>query len=372
MSTRDILQADLERSQQAGDFATQAEILMQLAKIAETEKEFSIAQGLYGQAWAAYQKMGDTANMAFTLSCLSKMLSLALFEAGRWPTLDFDQSAVYTFYETALAHYAEMGDLSRQAMTYAVMGGDADDNSEIDVAQRAYEKALVLYEAIDDRLSQAHILSRLGETYAVNEPEYEQFLARALALYQQLGNKDGEAHTFSALGEFYHSAHDYVMSRQYYENALKLCLSLKNDHQIQHITLRCLDAVQKIEDYKTYQEYHAQIRRMLQEHDMLRRIDLPVWKHYIAAAVDNQDFITARTIYHGLISRAAQGHYPEGQALSYWDWGEMEYKAGRQEMGWAICRYALSLMNHYRSYYRDTYQELFDKMQRFSPKALCL
>lgn len=201
LPSRHDLEADLLRHQAAGDFAAQAETLMQLAQIAAIEEEFSIAQGLYGQAWAAYEQVGDTANMALILYRLSNNLSKALFEAGRWPMLDFDRDAVNAFYLMAADYYAELGYVEQQAMVYSTMGVEADDeSSDIDAARYAYEKALPLYEMTNNSLAQANILLRLGETYIVGDPEHIYFVTRALKLYQQIEHKEGEERALWSLG----------------------------------------------------------------------------------------------------------------------------------------------------------------------------
>jgi hypothetical protein len=74
MTDPHMLHTDLIRHQETGNFASQADVLMALAHLAHEDEAYSLAQGLYGQAWAAYEQADDKRGMAKTILRLTEIM----------------------------------------------------------------------------------------------------------------------------------------------------------------------------------------------------------------------------------------------------------------------------------------------------------
>ncbi|MFD0314981.1 caspase, EACC1-associated type [Streptomyces flavalbus] len=91
-------------------------------------------------------------------------------------------------------------------------------------AAESYEKALGLYEALDDRLGQANVIDDLGDIHRV-EGRFEEARAaheQALAIYREIGDSLGQANTTKGLGDVHYAQGRYDEAVAAYQDALAI------------------------------------------------------------------------------------------------------------------------------------------------------
>jgi tetratricopeptide (TPR) repeat protein len=363
MTDRPTLEADLIRHQKSGDFAAQAETLMALAEIAYEEQECNIAQGLYGQAWAAYQKAGNKQGEADATKRIAQTLSKIFWSDDDFFP-NFELSDIEIMYDGALALYKEIDNKYGQADIHMLRGNDVENTDE--ARQDAVKEAIECYKDLGDSKKQADALMLyVGIDYLPND-EYAFLVGQALFLYQKINDIQGEANAYHRLGLHASWEKRYEDAQILFEMALTR-FSLVNDEEgLAWIYMRLLSVVEATQDYPTYLQ---KAQTVIQQ---LKRLTLSVkdnqwgrlWNAIRLQALKNSDFHTARLMFQYDISLYVNLNDIYGVCLMYWNWGDTEYyRADRREMGIALCQRAVTLMQHYHHYNLEDFQQQIDQMR---------
>ena len=93
------------------------------------------------------------------------------------------------------------------------------------VAQGYYDRALLLYEAIGDRLGQANTLRALGDL-SVQRDEWEAaqgYYDAALPIYEAIGDRLGQANTCASIGNLLNTQKLYDEAVVWYSCAVEMC-----------------------------------------------------------------------------------------------------------------------------------------------------
>jgi tetratricopeptide (TPR) repeat protein len=363
---RHTLEADLMRHQQNGDFAAQAETLMALAEIAAhtafEDGSFHLVQGLYGQAWAAYERLDNKQGIAYAVQEIAESMSREISNHDDSMPLEFDLMHVSHLREFAQSLYIETGDLQGLASLSLAIGHSARRG---EIERNAFQQALACYQALDDISMQARTLSILGCTYKSAEPPYRQFLEQALKLYQQIEERQGEADILSRLGNMAYGEKNFATAHALLKTSLTLFIITENLRAFSVVeTLG--DLLLETEGYAAYHTYSMSTARRLlhlptdnEEDDDLM---ISFWESLAKNARKYQDFETAVYAYR------QAGLYTVGKIVSdkraqiYWRWGHIQYHAlKRHESGFAMCESAVALM--YDPIELTRYQKKLDHMR---------
>jgi tetratricopeptide (TPR) repeat protein len=366
MKDRSPLEADLRRYRQNGDFAAQAVTLFILAEIAYEEQEYNIAQGLYAQAWAAYEQVGDTLSVA---KAAQRTIS-AMWHFWREDPNDFshadDRMNVIRMHELALALNIEAGNIHGQADIYMIMGTSHFYNQ--DITRQTLNHALACYRVLEDLANQAEIYSHLARVYDFGD-DYRFNLEQALKLYEQIGNKEQAAYKYTELADLDQNDNDYIKARKGLETAITLYRETQYDHGIIYATKKLCKFILIVDGYPAYLHYFREtFQKLRQEVTNTRELFSLLWTLPYAAS-KNRDFDTARYAFQQVIAYAASCEEEENQGHLYWDWGYMEYyEVGSKQMGFALCQRAMMLLQIY-SPGTTAHRKQFSKMRHhlYSP-----
>jgi tetratricopeptide (TPR) repeat protein len=372
MTDRPTLEADLERYRQNGDFAAQAETLFALAElVAETAYEdasFHLVQGLYGQAWEAYEKAGDISGQARALRKTAESMFREFWNHEDDTPLEFDLLHIRQMRELALILYIEAGDLRGQAEVYVIIGEAERDR---DNERKALQKALQTYEVLGDIAQQAKILAMLADR-CYREPEYRSYLERAFKLYMQIGDKRRAGYKCSALAELDHYEKSYEAARIAFQTAQTLFREVKDSVGLIHVIINLGDLILEADGYPAYVRHYQKTLHSL-EHEPIDKCEMFAFWHKIPKiACKHQDFQTARYAYQHTIVCATACGQPQRQSDLYWKWGYMEYyESGHKAMGFALCQWAMTLFQIYVPGSTD-HRKQFAKMRQdlHSPRNL--
>jgi tetratricopeptide (TPR) repeat protein len=181
--TRADIEANLALARQNGDAATEAECLLVLGDIAKESEEYDLAQGLYGQAWAAYKKAGDIQNQAHSLKRLGDLFAQ-----------QEESIEAHLMYDQALSLYRSVSDHQGEAQTLCAKGDSHVHLFQTEEAQPYYRAALSLFRSIGDRVGEADAAYGLSEALREKEHEHESLglLYQSLDLYERLDHKVGQ------------------------------------------------------------------------------------------------------------------------------------------------------------------------------------
>jgi hypothetical protein len=359
---RHTLEADLMRHQQSGDWATQAETLFTLAEIARAEAEYSLAQGLYAQAYSAYEHISDKHGMASALRGVADLMTgqdiwanvLELWQIVRESSLELDRPHLWMMYEQALALFIEVKDSHRQAEIYLTMGYAADVFNERAVGQCAFILSIACYEPAGqvDLIVDVRFLS---ERYRLRQPQSRAMIDRYLGIYRAAGDHHREGVVALSMADTAFWAKDYSTAHQYYAYAKVIFDALGNRERVRHILSRMARIAHRTHDYGLYRQYHAQARAFFAAAPHWSDL-LTLWLELATIACDNRDFATARYAYQCAAVVATALREPQRQCRIYWQWGQMEYKAGYQGMGEVLCQWSIALVQTYDSDQVGNYQ----------------
>jgi tetratricopeptide (TPR) repeat protein len=364
MTTRDALQADLERYQASGNFAAQAETLIQLAKMAWNENEYSIAQSLYAQAWAAYEQMGDQLGIAFVQFSIGEMLSSLLREYGRFDEIpaEFGRADINRMYEMALAKYKVLDDKLGQAEVYGAMGFEAFD--EISRARQCYQQSLNCYEMSEDVWGEAVILNDLADTYDDSHPRKKLLLERALRLYQHLGDRRKAGIIYYQLGFIEVHEKEYKQARALYETALEK-LTQVGDEEWLNLTREALaHLINETPQQIVYRKDHEALFKRFEAQALPTDRELDWFESNTPDITYRIGPATTRARYQMFLMYCAQIGKPEIQCRLYWAWGRMEYCFARHMMSIALCQRAVMLFEHHFPHLAPHYQQQLDEMRQ--------
>jgi tetratricopeptide (TPR) repeat protein len=126
--------------------------------------------------------------------------------------------------QTAQQAISAHGTPFQQAHIWSALGNMAIARGDHDGARRWYERAVPLYQQIDDVSLAADCIQRLGDV-ALERSDLEEAQARygrALKLYRQAGSVHGAANCIQRLGDVALKRSDLKRARIRYEQALKL------------------------------------------------------------------------------------------------------------------------------------------------------
>jgi CHAT domain-containing protein len=111
------------------------------------------------------------------------------------------------------------------ADTYLNLGLQKYDLGELQEALQYWERALNIYQAINDLNGQAHILNNLGELHFRNLGEFEtaiEFYQQAASIYQTIGIYGGQAKALFNLGEVNTFVGQFEKAIEYYQEVLSI------------------------------------------------------------------------------------------------------------------------------------------------------
>ena len=150
-------------------------------------------------------------------------------------------SEARVYYDRALTLFEALEDWLGQARTLHALGVVSASRDALSEARAYYDRALTLYEALKDRLGQANTLHALGELSVQRDAlsEARAYYDRALTLYEAVEDRLGQANALHALGELSVRRAALSEARTCYDRALMLYEALE-DRRGQAHTLRAL------------------------------------------------------------------------------------------------------------------------------------
>lgn len=365
MTDRQSLEADLARYRESGDFAAQAETLMALAEIANTDDDdddpSKLVLGLYGQAYAAAHQASDKARMASALHKIANLM-IELTEREETPYVEFGRPQAIQMYELALALYIDLADFRKQAEIYYELAYRANNTEQ---HRTAFLKALACYEALDDKPEQARTLMSIAFSYSVSDIARYSSMERAALLYQQTADIAMEAYVYYEMGKSRHLEKDYEKARTAFELAQRMCIGLQNDQFLAAILEEFGKTILELEGYQAYLHHHAYSLNLL--YSSTKRKDYIIRNLVFElpqVACSNGDFASARQGYLSALSYVVACNQATLQAELYWAWSIMEYEQlKRYEMAIALCQRAVTLSKLYYPDYLSMFQQKFDEMR---------
>jgi tetratricopeptide (TPR) repeat protein len=371
------IQTDLALSRQNGDAATEAACLIALGDIAKENEEYDLAQGLYGQAWAAYKHIGDrpgqtkalfaladlttrdatilnnrtdqnvfyqeAVNLAKDFEDISGQGTIWLAWADFLVYMESPWETVRLFRQNALACFEKTNDMPGQgdalfALAKMDMGVDAPRNEQR--GKELYEKALMFYKQADISLKEAEALHHFGVYVGdhISREEGTIHLTRSLSIYKQLGAVQKQFPVYRCLARF---ACDYNEARQYYEAALSCDvnneLSPEKAYEEKFCTLQTMselaikthheDANQDLERILALVDISSTIRRKLQIFKLVSKIN-----------ADLKEFDRARHYIQEALALCQEPDAKLDHPYVLWQSGRIEILAGQHEKGCSILK----------------------------------
>jgi len=319
---------------------------MALAELAtenpdETENfSYALAHGLYGQAWALYEQLGDVSQ------ALRAMLRIGQILENPRPQADLEVNAGF-WYWNLLQRALVSGTRYNQAETFLAMSRRRRDGG-----WHAFNSALLAFATyhitghvpsdvetpnmLSDRFSYFFSASRRSRPL---EPLKEE----TIGLYQARGDHQAVGYILLAYGEVSFWAKDYDDARLYFERARQHTKAL-NDRDAQIATLRrYMRLAHRIHDYDLYKECHAELIACLIAQGTTNEL-ASLWLELALIASDHHEWSVARQAYQSAAMAAVLMSEPLRQIEIYWQWGQMEYhRAKRREMGLSLMQWALSM-----------------------------
>ena len=209
-------QSALEESvalfRQSGDRRGLAEALYWLGVVLLDQGQRAAAHQAAGESQAISQETGDQWLHALALVTLGHL-------AGH-----SDQAAGQAYLETSVAIFRRVGDLANLSYTLANLAPILVEGGALDQAERVLEEALALAQQVGDRLGMAWI-SHMSAGIAQERGQYEQAEGRyreALALFGHLGAKPGQASVQRGQGELALARGDERVARSHFAGSLAL------------------------------------------------------------------------------------------------------------------------------------------------------
>jgi tetratricopeptide (TPR) repeat protein len=146
--------------------------------------------------------------------------------------------------ERALRVSTRLGSLRSIASAWQALGDLYVRTDRLKEADVAYQPALAIHRAIDDRLGEANTLKVLGDLYVRTDrlKEAEETYQQVLATYRVMDAIGGEAHTQTALGALYVRTDRLKEAEAAYRQALATCRAI-DDRLGEANTLKALGAL---------------------------------------------------------------------------------------------------------------------------------
>jgi tetratricopeptide (TPR) repeat protein len=399
--SRADLEADLALARQNSDFVTEAACLMALGDIAKESEEYNLAQGLYGQAWAAYEKAGDQSKTVQAILALTDV-----YARLAWDEENFEAAFLARcFCDEAFKVAEQAQDYAGQGRAWKVkadlMGHVFEEQA---IKQSTYEHALKLCEQGEDLEGQADVLMELGFIYRHDHDDNTQakaLFSHAIHLYHQAHLYEQEARSLSRLADLVTPQHDMVAKRNYYKQALKLYEQLNQPLKIAEMLGELGRLASDEKDYDLALAYHKQELALYDRYSedangyegALFHIGhvYEAAKNYeeahfyyrkqLALCDEKDTFIFADRLYalghvYALMGNISTGRQYAMQAimvgdnnphnddlfnriLMRWQWGKLEYEAGCHETACALCceAYVLAEEIPFGSHILDVWQQ---------------
>lgn len=379
--TRANIEADLTLARQNSDFATEAACLIALGDMAKENEEYNLAQGLYGQAWAAYEKVGDHRQTVQAILSLTDV-----FIRLSWDEVNFEAAFLAPILcNRALKVAEEAQDFAVQGRVWKVKADLISfDFENREIKQATYEHALKLCELGCDVVGQADAMMQLGIGYLMERQadSYQQAEARfsnALHLYRKADCREGEASALVRLAEVSGSLKDITAKKSYYKQALKLYQQLEQPLEVAKILDELGEIGLREKDYDLAIQYHKKelalcdrygedligytsalfsLARVYQAAKNYEEARFYYAKELALCNVTDTMVLASRLFALGrvyaLMGDTNTGRQyaqqaiktsddnPQRDELDYylwyrWEWGKIEYEAGYQEAGCALC-----------------------------------
>lgn len=380
--TRANIEADLTLARQNSDFATEAACLIALGDMAKENEEYNLAQGLYGQAWAVYEKLHDQRQTVQAILAL-----VNVFSELRWKNEDFETLFIArSLCDEALKTAEQTHDYASQGRVWKVKADLMSDEFWSQKLKRPiYTKAIQLCEQGHDPVGQADAIMRLG-SIEMESHTYEQartLFGRALHLYRQNNHYEGQANALSYLAAVADRQCDINAKKSYYAHTVSVYNQLNQPFKAAEVLQKLGKLALEEKDYDRALKCHKE-ELALYEHkygyhyenalyclglvtEAAKDYEEALSYYTKALALSNKDdaitlasrlFALAR-IYAAMGDINTGRHYAQEamttndsdprvdrfyhSVFMHWQWGEIEYKAEFYETGCSLCREALVL-----------------------------
>lgn len=194
--------------------------------IAEPERaEYEVGQ--QAQAWHNDFQLTALAALLNRIGAQGQRLrpetaALVLYWEGRLNHRTYRTDEAIDRYQAALDLYEALGDRLGQAHTRRVWGDLCQFLKQSPEALAHYTTALDLYRAVGDRLDEANTLKALGDLFQFTDQTEAAIdhYGRALTLYRDLGDRLGQANTLKAQGDLYQFLTQPHAAVDHYDHAL--------------------------------------------------------------------------------------------------------------------------------------------------------
>ncbi len=230
-------------------------------------------------------------------------------------------------YPQAERHYNQarslseaIGDRRGQANALRGLGAVAHLQDNYPQAERHYNQARSLSEAIGDRRGQANALDGLGAVAHLqgNYPQAERHYNQARSLYEAIGDRLGQANALRGLGEVARLQDNYPQAERHYNQARSLYEAI-GDRLGQANALRGLGEVARLQDNYPQAERHYNQARSLSEAigDRLGQANALDGLGAVARFQDNypqaeRHYNQARSLYEAIGDRRGQANALRG------------------------------------------------------------
>ncbi len=143
-----------------------------------------------------------------------------------------------------------------------------------------YEKSLMLYKEIGDKLGEANVLKAIGDVQQFRDERDAalESYQKALGLYSEIGAKLGEANVYISLGSAKRESKNYSGSRTDFENALKIYQTIGDQYSQARALYRlgdCFSDEEKYKDALAQYEKAAQLWLAIGVNDLVENILKP-------------------------------------------------------------------------------------------------
>ncbi|MEP7291416.1 MAG: tetratricopeptide repeat protein [Chloroflexota bacterium] len=216
------LRAELVHEKLGGNRRRQAEILTAMGKEQVSRGQNNEAIATYSDALGVYEGLGNQQGLLATLETLATLMAKT------------DNSQAAVLHATRGIKLAEeLRSEPTQRALLAILGDARQQLGESDEAIRAYEEALDLSRAGNDRQSEAMVLYKLG--YAQLDSGDASTAVKswedALTQFRELGRRDYEGKTLAALGTAAGEADHWTDAIRFYTSALHIARELKDGEE---------------------------------------------------------------------------------------------------------------------------------------------
>jgi tetratricopeptide (TPR) repeat protein len=192
-----------------------------------------------------------------------------------------DIPAAQRAYQRALALYEKIEDVVGQANCIRSLGDIALRHTDNMAAERAYQRALELYEQVDSVLGRANCIRSLGDIALrrADDADARDAYQQALPLYIQVGDVRGRANCIKRLGDIALRHADQTGAEEAYRHALNLyedvgdILGQANCRRsLGDIALRRLAHTEAADAYQHALTLYAQVGAVLGQANCIKRL----------------------------------------------------------------------------------------------------